>query len=346
MKKCIISVIIGCCAVLTAWASDGVVNLGQVPFQQAVTATFELTNSSAEPMIITRVDASCSCTVVDYPEGLIAPGASFTIRATYDAQLMGHFVKFVEVYTTAGDFDLELRGVVVAEVDELIDSYPFELGELLADCNAIEFEDLRKGEVRTQRFHVYNPTTESVSPQVLHLPPYLTAEVTPTTIRPNRAAEVVVTLNSALCRNYGYENTSIYLGANLGERIAWNKRIDLSFTLLPAEVELTAAQKIYMPKAVLSEENLALPVADGKNRSGVVLLQNVGRSDLEIYSMELPCEGLQATLSKRVIAPGETVKLKIKTDAKALKYTVVKPRISLVTNDPDKPKINIDVDIF
>ncbi len=265
-----------------------VVNLGQVQFGLSATANFELRNNTENTLYIFYTEESCSCTTTSYPTDGVAPGQVFHVRVSFQAEQMGHFAKWVDVYTSADPepLMLELRGVVKESVDELIDNYPFELGELLADCNSIEFEDLRKGETRVQRFMIYNPTSETINPTIMHMPAYLTAEIEPAYITPNHSAEVTLTLNSSLCRNYGFETTSIYLGANPGDKIGWSKLISTSFTLLPAELELTDTQRIYMPKATLSSNEIELPVADGKKRSGTIIIQNTGRSELEIYSMQ------------------------------------------------------------
>ena len=53
--------------------------------------------------------------------------------------------------------------------------------------------------------------------------------------------------------------------------------------------------------------------------------------------------GLQVSLGKTRIAPGETVKLKVTAIARELKKARSKPRILMITNDPEHPKIVINV---
>ncbi len=324
-----------------------VIDVGQTEYYHPATASFVLKNAGKRPLEIYKVDTGCNCIAAHYPSEPVPPGEKFNINITYDARLMGHFDKITEVYSNASSspLTLEMRGVVVEKAEDYSGRYPFRLGELTADCNAVDFDDVYKGEILTQRFHIFNPTSKTVNPQILHLPAYLKAEISPSDVAPGRSALVTLTLDTRNMHNYGYERTQIYLGANLGERVSANKEIEVGITLLPPLQELTPAQKTYAPRLKLSETAVKHPVADGKKKSSVVSVQNTGKTTLEIYSMRMMAEGIQVSLDKRNIEAGETAKMKIKTDPKKLKNTKRMPRIVLITNDPEQPKATIDIDI-
>ena len=55
---------------------------------EVVTYSFHFTNTGNAPLLISTVNSSCGCTVVDYPREPIAPGKTGTIKATYDSK--GH----------------------------------------------------------------------------------------------------------------------------------------------------------------------------------------------------------------------------------------------------------------
>ncbi len=78
------------------WKAD-VVDLGEIPQGKPVTIEFEFTNTSDAAVIVTNAQASCGCTVADFPKQPIAAGKTAKITATYNAAAMGAFTKNVTV---------------------------------------------------------------------------------------------------------------------------------------------------------------------------------------------------------------------------------------------------------
>ena len=53
--------------------------------------------------------------------------------------------------------------------------------------------------------------------------------------------------------------------------------------------------------------------------------------------------GLQVSLNKQTLQPGESAKLKVTAEKKLLKTARSKPRVLMITNDPDQPKTTIKI---
>lgn len=102
-------------------AINKIVDCGQTTYQSPATAEFEVKNKSSHAVRIVDVRTSCGCTDVDYPKGDIAPDAKFIVRVTYDAQTMGRYDKFVDVYVSDQQRPvmLRMRGNVVREIVDL-----------------------------------------------------------------------------------------------------------------------------------------------------------------------------------------------------------------------------------
>lgn len=324
-----------------------VVDCGQVTFRQPVTAEFKLKNGGNKQLNITDVRTSCGCTTVDYPKTTIAAEDSFTVRATYDAKQMGTFQKQVGLYLNNADepYILTMRGRVVSEIVDFAGDYPYMLGELKADLQEIEFDDINKGDRPIQRIHIQNPTDEVMEPVVMHLPNYLVANVSPSKIAPHHNGVVTIMLDSKKLRDLGLNQTTLYLGGKPGDTVSSDKEITVSAVLLPDFGNLTAGQKTVAPKIELSQETLNLGAFNGKKKlKGEVLITNKGKETLEISSMQMFTTGLQVSLGKRKILQGESVKLKVTAIASDLqKSKVKKPRILIITNDPEKSKVVIEV---
>jgi len=215
------------------------------------------------------------------------------------------------------------------------------LGELKADAQEVEFDDVNKGDRPVQRIHIFNPTEQTMEPVVMHLPNYLHAKVSPSKVAPHHSAEVSFVLDSKKLRDFGLNQTSVYLGERPGDKIAPEKEIVVSAVLLPDFDNMTKAQKANAPKIKMSTTNLDLGL------KGEILVTNEGKSELDIRSMQMFTMGLQVQLKKSKIQPGETVKMKVTAVAADLKKSRAKnPRILMITNDPDKAKVVVKIKVY
>ena len=122
-----------------------------------------------------------------------------------------------------------------------------------------------------------------------------------------------------------------------------DNEISVSTVLLPNFQKLTDEELVNAPKLRLSQDSVVL--TDIKNKKGkcIIEISNVGRSTLEIRSLQMFTVGLEVSLKDTKLAPGESTKMKITVLTKALKKARTKPRILMITNDPDHGKVMIPV---
>ena len=329
-------------------ANAQVIDCGQVLFRKPVTVHFELLNEGTGTVNIKSVDTSCGCTEVSYPKGIISENKPFVVSATYDAKLMGHFEKYIDVYTNGASlpFTLTMRGVVVEEIHDFEGEYPIMLGKIKADRKEVMFDDVNKGENPVEEIHILNTTSDIITPVIMHLPEYLRADVSPSAIPPGRSGVVYLTLDSKRMGEYGLKQTTLYLGLKAGEKVSSDKEIDVSAILIPSFGVVTDQQLVYSPKLKLSDTVLDLGSFEGKKRKrGTLVIENLGRTDLEISNLQLYTAGLTVDLSSSVIPPGESAKLRVTADKKSLKDVKRQPRLLMITNDPRNPKVVVDVNI-
>lgn len=327
-------------------ATQEIVDLGQIEYYKPVTVTFRLKNITDRAFRVKNVDTDCGCTTIEAPQGVVEKGEEYVVTATYDARTMGHFAKsaYIALDNGAEPLRLTIRGVVVEEVADFVGGYPYTLGALMTDANEIEFDDVNRGSHPYQTFHVLNTSDQPAQPQVMHLPPYLTANVSPSTIRPGRSGKVTITLDSKKLRDFGLSQTNVYLGFAQGDKVSADKAIEISAVLLPDFEKLTAAQLAEAPHVQLSADTLDLGSFAGKKKlSGYVDISNTGKSALEIRSLQMFNMGLQVKLNKTKLESGETARLRITAVASELKQAKRMPRILMITNDPDHPKVVVKV---
>ncbi len=327
--------------------TQSIVDCGISAYERPVTATFSLENKENTPLTIEKVRVSCGCLEADYPKSPIPSGGKFTLKVTYDGRQLGRYIKSVGIYTTGSDKPtyLTMTGVVRSDVADFAGTYPYKIGHLRVDKRDVEFDDVNRGDNPTAEIFVVNEGTESLTPNLMHMPPYLTAIATPETLRPGKSGKIVMTLNSERLRDYGLTQTSVYLANNLGDKTSSDNEINVSAILLHDFDKLTATTKVYSPKLHLSAKELNLDLNGKKKKSGKITITNNGRTDLDISSLQMFTRGMTVTLSKSKLAPGQKATLKITVMGDDIKKVRTKPRVLMITNDPDNSKVVINVNV-
>lgn len=329
-------------------AVNQVIDCGQVVYKNPVTVEYEIRNTGDKPLTISKVLTSCGCTTVAFARQAIAPDGSAFLKATYDAKQMGQFNKQIGIYTnaSAAPFMLTMKGKIVDEIVDFEGNYPFTLGDLHTDVNNIEFDDVNRGDRPQIKIHIKNNTTQMAQPVLMHLPAYLRADVSPSRIAPGHAGVATITLDSKLVRDYGLTQTAIYMGFAPGDIVAPEKELTVSAVLLPDFEANGGDANVAKPKMQLSTTSLDLGMFGNKKKvKGQILIQNLGQGILEIESMQMFTGGLQISINKSKLEPGKTAKLKVTAVAEQLKSARSKPRILMITNDPENPKVIIDINV-
>ena len=320
--------------------------LGTVLWHTPRTATFKFTNKTANPIKIKDVRSDCGCTAVNWTRITVEPGATGFVTATYDAELLGRFDKSLAVYTDIKDepYMLRIMGEVAMTQKEPSSVYPYRIGDYYLSTDDIEFDNVNRGEMPVYTLHVYNGSKKTFSPELMHLPKYLTAHVEPADIRPGRVGTIELTLNSNLLSTMGLTQTSIYLSRFMGDRVNKDTEINVSATLLPDFLE-TPTQKALAPVAQIDSTHITLGPFNKKGKAtGQLLLRNAGKTPLIISALQVYNPGISVSIGKRTLLPGAVEKLKISVSDNN-RYFKGKRSILLITNDPQNPKMVIDVEV-
>jgi hypothetical protein len=317
------------------------IDIGRTGWKKPVTAVFEFRSKGRHKLRIEKVVPDCYCTVVDYPQGEV--GERFEIRMTYDAKMLGHFNKQAAVYTNASKKPvyITMKGQVLEHYVDLTGSYPVVMGDLRLNMDYLEFDDINRGDQRVQQLRIYNNSTQTCQPRLMHLPPYLSAQVVPEVMAPGDEGVITVTLNSTKIHNYGLTQTSVYLGERLGDKVSSDHEIGVSTVLLPSFPDGTDVASA--PQLQLSADSVNIVFEGKSKKTEVIDLVNTGKSELKISSLQMFTRGLRISLGKSRLQPGESTKLKITAIREDLQKVRTRPRILMITNDPRRPKITITV---
>ena len=86
------------------------------------TCEFKFTNTGKEPLILSKPQSSCGCTVPTWPQEPILPGKSDVIKVTYNTHNIGGINKTVTVSSNAktSRVVLSIKGTVIAKPTETV----------------------------------------------------------------------------------------------------------------------------------------------------------------------------------------------------------------------------------
>ena len=132
----------------------------------------------------------------------------------------------------------------------------------------------------------------------------------------------------------------------LGDKVSEENAIPVSAVLLPDFSQLTEAQRMNFPSVSLSATELDLgTLAPNEKKSKNIIVRNNGTRDLEITDLQVFNSALGVHLKKRVLKPGASTKLKITAYGQYIGKLKRNPRVMMITNDPNRPKIVVDVKV-
>lgn len=321
---------------------------GVVLWKHPATATFTVKNDGNNPLVISNVTTSCGCTDAEWTQTPIAPGASGVVKATFDAKALGRFHKSVGVYCNASarPIYLTLRGEVSADPKNYTLTHPVEIGAIRLNKDVIEFDDAYKGDKPTVELLVANTSNEVYTPVLMHLPPYLSAVAVPERIGRKGTGKIKITLDTDKLPKFGLTTATVYLSRFPGDKVGEENAIPVSAILLPDFSNMSQQQRLNPPVVELSAQEITLPpLAVNEKKSQNVIVKNVGKSNLEITDLQVFNSALGVQLKKRTLKPGASTKMKITAYGKFLKEVKGIPRVLMITNDPNCPKIIVKVNV-
>ena len=91
-------------------------DFGKIEQGKPVSFVFTFTNTGPDPVVLGNVTASCGCTTPEWTREPVLQGKSGSVKATFNAGVMGPFNKTVTVPSNAENVPmyLTLKGEVVA----------------------------------------------------------------------------------------------------------------------------------------------------------------------------------------------------------------------------------------
>ncbi len=305
-----------------------------------VAHSFVFTNTSAKPVVILDVSASCGCTSPYYSRKPIMPGAKGEVKVVFDPMNRpGNFSKGVVVaLSTKERITLTIRGNVLPRELTIEESYPFEVGDgVRLNSNFHAFSYLGRGEEATETILVYNTSRKDAT---LELRPkqmsnMLQVEV-PKIIKAQGFAAIKLRyVVPAASKRYGLLDDVFNIVVNGKE-----SRTLLSTHAIAVDKYDPAIDDMSMPSCELSKK--IIKFGDVKHGSKVedntIEIENIGNAELIIRAVEWKSQALGCSLrAGDRLAVGEKCKITFTLDTSDSDYGVWLDRVSIITNDAERP---------
>ncbi len=319
-------------------------NMGQIEWKHPVTVEYLITNTGDKPLVINNVTASCACTDVAWNKQPIAAGDKGIVKVTFDAKALGRFEKSIGIYSnsTPNLVYLKFNGEVVAKITDYTKTHPYQIGDIKLNRNEFDFPDAQRGEKPVIEFSIVNNTDRPYIPILMHLPHYLKMETKPNVLQKGEKGNVKLTLNTNKLLDLGLTQTSVYLARFVGDKVGEENEIPVSAILLP---DLSSSNEIDKPQIHLSTVDIDfVEKLQKKNKATQdIFIVNEGKSPLKITKLQVFNSAINVDLKKTVIQAGEATRLRVTVRKNKLGKNKKHMRILMITNDPDQPKVIINV---
>ncbi len=322
-------------------------NFGQIEWKQPVTAEYIITNTGNQPLVISNITTSCACTDAEWTKTPIAPDGKGVVRVTFDAKALGRFERSVGIYSNSEPHlvYLTLEGEVVQKITDFTRTHPYEIGNLRTDITEFDFPDVHRGDKPTITFSVVNQSDRPYEPILMHLPRYLTMEKTPNVLQKGEKGVVKLTLDTNELLDLGLTQASVYLSRFIGDKVGEENEIPMSVVLLPDLNHLSEIDLVNAPAIHVSETDIDFGdrLAKKNKVSQDVVITNTGTTPLEIRKLQVFNTALNVRLKQSVINPGASAKLRVTIHKNNPGQKKKQMRILMITNDPNQPKVVINV---
>lgn len=304
-----------------------------------ITHVFEFSNKGMSPLVVSKVQASCGCTTPTWTKEPIEPGEKGTITVTFNPSgRPGAFTKSITVNNNSADEQVVLliKGEVKPKENVENKLYPIDMGGISLKGKVIQMNNVNKGDKQVRTLDIQNASKTSIKLGFENMPTYLTATVSPETLKPNDEGKIIFSFNSRNCVQWGPISEDIYVTLN-GQKIYSDEyKLQLVGNVIEDFGKMTLDQKRKAPILEIPTNQLQLGTLKlGAKRVGKFKVNNKGENPLEIRRIINNNNELTVRHSKLTIAGGKSSDIVVELNTKNLTDGEYKKSITIQTNDPD-----------
>ena len=309
---------------------------GEIPRGTPANHIFTFTNTSAAPVKLSNVKASCGCTTPSWPKEEVAPGATGEIKVQYNAAAVGAFTKTVTVQYEGGErpIILYIKGTVAADGSAEDQLYANRVGQLGFDRLAHNMGVLNSDQTQKINFKVKNMGQTPITFSEATAEMMLNVSYGKATLLPGEKTEISIEIDGTKFITPGAFTQSARILTDNEE----TGEIGLSIVGNLNKV-FSAEELANMPNIEFERTSYdAGSVIEGEKVEVAYVFTNTGQSDLVIESVKASCGCTASSPKDLVIAPGASSEIMATFDSRGREGTQNKS-ITVRTNDPDQSTI-------
>jgi len=312
-----------------------------------VTTIFTFKNEGMTPLVLSNVRASCGCTTPKWTREPIEPGQTGEITVTYNPNgRPGRFQKTITITSNATEpsTKLYIKGEVIPKPAQPVDQYPEKMGALSLKRRAVNFGTIIKGHSKTVEIEYANQTDQAITVDVLirDADSFIKPNVTLKKIEPQQTGKLQFSLQSQECPLFGPIATTIYVMVNDKREINDTYAIKLSANIKEDFSKLTVEERQKAPITEVQREINLGNITKGKKAYGSITLANAGSNPLIVRRLIANDNCIKLVEPKSHIKGGRKAEIKVEIDTNLIENPAQYSRtITLITNDPNNPIINI-----
>lgn len=311
-----------------------------------VSCTFNVRNISDRDVVIYSVVSSCGCTNVKWTRETLKPGGEGTITATYSNDEGAYpFDKTLTVYVSdiKRPIILHLRGVVHDRKKTLAEMYPAHIGPAGLRSLEIKGGNLLQGESKSGEFTVANLSSKSFEIKFKDVSDGLVLfPEGPVAASETAKVRFTVTADRSRWGTNDYTATLVCGGKTAGT-------ITVRAVTKENFSNLTRSDRALAPEIFFDSSTFSFnPCRPGTKFDAVFRMENTGKNPLVIYKTETDSPGVVSLpgclpLYPSSIAPGEALTISFLVDTSGLAVGEQLYMITLYTNSPLRPMVNLFV---
>ena len=308
-------------------------------------------NTGTDPLLIIKAQAGCGCTGISYPDSPIQPGDTAVVDITYNPSgRPGQFTKQVLIFTNTSPKRtiLEIIGNVIPTAETLDKQYPLQAGSLRISQRSIPLGEIVKGKNKTQYLSAYNASTDTLLVNVQGAREHLRPALVPDTVPPARVTALTVHYLSGRAPLWGLNTDTLTLVCTplhpSSAALAGMAEIHVMAQVTESFDDLTDKQRANAPVvSVDCGDRLDFgSITAGQTAQRTFSITNKGKDPLAIRRLWVPDdEGITIHSDKQEIKRGKTATVTVTVDTSVHHGDMLNTNMSLVTNDPDSPRLTI-----
>ena len=314
--------------------------------------SYSVKNVSQRAIAILTVTSSCGCTNVSWTKAPIKPGEKGSITATYSNDQGAYpFEKTLTVYISSlsKPVILRLRGNVLEKKKPLSELYPLHLGRLALKDSTFKAGNLSQGGQRSDFAMVANVGRSSIKVGFVDISDGLEIRCEPAEIPAGATARMIYTVTASRERwgKNWYSATPVVNGHKYMPIRIW------AFT----KEDFSSWSKEQMDKGsqpMFESSTYEFGIVErGTVVEAVFNMTNKGKSDFTVYKIDSDTPGLISTILEGSgtkadpesaypsVPAGGKADLSIKLDTSSLSKGETDAIITLTTNSPLRPIVNL-----